>query len=276
MNSYWRFRIRKFQAIREYIDHRINKDKVSYSSANLSTATIKLFYEINGVENIPNWKQIARLKGKPKRVVDDELYTDEQIRLLLEHADLTEKVAVLTLLTTGMRVGGLAELRYKDIKPVIFRGFKFYRFVPYATDLNERYVTFCTPECASIIDIYFKDHTEKEGETLTNDSPFIRHRTNSIYGVKMKGFYTSKGFQKMLERLRYDANIESKTVIESGKHAESGRIRKRTMRAHVFRKIFNIRCVENNVNHTVKESLMGHKAGLGRTFPTLEEVISKN
>ena len=36
------------------------------------------------------------------------------------------------------------------------------------------------------------------------------------------------------------------------------------MRAHVFRKIFNIRCIENNVNHTVKESLMGHKAGLAQ------------
>ncbi|HET9773451.1 MAG TPA: hypothetical protein VFP25_00560 [Nitrososphaeraceae archaeon] len=88
-----------------------------------------------------------------------------------------------------------------------------------------------------MIDIYFKHRTEKEGEKLTDDLPFIRHRTNSIYGVKMKGFYSSKGLQKMLERLRYDANIESKTVIKSGKHAESGRIRKRTMRAHVFRKM---------------------------------------
>ncbi len=253
----------KFQAIREYIDHRINKDKVSYSSVNLSTAAIKLFYEINGVESIPNWKQITRLKGKFRRVVDDELYTDEEIKLLLEHADLTEKVAVLTLLTSGMRVGALAGLRYKDIKPVIFRDFKFYRFVPYGDDLNERYVTFCTPECASMIDIYLKHRKEKENETLTDDSPFIKHKTNSVYGVKMKGFYSSKGLQKMLERLRYDANIESKTAVESGKHTESGRIRKRTMRAHVFRKIFNTRCVESNVNHTVKESLMGHKAGLG-------------
>lgn len=184
--------------------------------------------------------------------------------MLLEHADLTEKVALLTLLTNGTRVGALAELRYKDVKPVIFRGFKFYRFVPYGVDLNERYITFCTPECASMIDIYFKHLTRKEVETLTDDSPFITHRTNSIYGVKKKGFYFSKALQKMLERLRYDTNIDSKTVIKSGKHAESGRVRKHTMRAHVFRKIFNTRCVENNVNHTVKESLMGHKAGLGQ------------
>lgn len=51
----------------------------------------------------------------------------------------------------------------------------------------------------------------------------------------------------MLERLRYDANIYSKTVIKSGKHADSERVRNRTMRAHVFRKIFNTRCVETTL-----------------------------
>jgi len=258
----------KFHAIKEYISHRVWKDKVSYSSIKLSTAAIKLFYGINGVEHIPNWKQITKLKGKPRRVVDDELYTDEQIKLLLEHADLTEKVAVLTLLSSGMRVGSLAGLHYKDTKPVIFRDLKFYEFMPYGDDLNERYITFCNPECASMIDIYFKHRTEKEGEKLTDDSPFIRHRTNSIYGVKMKGFYSSKTLQKMLQRLRYDANIESKTVIKSGKHAESGRVRKRTMRAHVFRKMFNTACnnPDVNMNHSIKEKLMGHKVGQGLDY----------
>jgi integrase len=259
----------KFEAIKEYVSHRIvGKDKVSYSTIKITIAAIKLFYEINGVEHIPNWKQITKLKGKPRRVVDDELYTDEQIKLLLEHADLTEKVAVLTLLSTGMRVGALAGLRYKDVTPVIFKDLKFYKFMPYGDDLNERYVTFCTPECVSMIDIYFKHRTEKEGEKLIEDSPFIRHKTNSIHGIKMKGFYSSKGLQKMLERLRYDANIESKTVVESGRHAESGRIRKRTMRAHVFRKMFNTFCNNNdvNMNHTIKEKLMGHKKGQGLDY----------
>ncbi|HET9773452.1 MAG TPA: hypothetical protein VFP25_00565 [Nitrososphaeraceae archaeon] len=49
---------------------------------------------------------------------------------------MTEKVAVLTLLSSGMRVDALAGLRYKNTKPIIFKDLKFYRFMPYGDDLN--------------------------------------------------------------------------------------------------------------------------------------------
>lgn len=44
---------------------------------------------------------------------------------------------------------------------------------------------------------------------------------------------------------------------------QRGRIRKQMMRCHSFRKIFNTICIKNNVNHYIKETLMGHKKELG-------------
>ncbi|HJS65684.1 MAG TPA: hypothetical protein VJ767_12620 [Nitrososphaeraceae archaeon] len=46
-----------------------------------------------------------------------------------------------------------------------------------------------------MIDIYFKHRTEKEGEKLTDDLPFIRHRTNSLWSEN-EGILLFKGTSK--------------------------------------------------------------------------------
>ncbi len=222
-------------------------------------SAIKFFYDMNR-RDIPNWKELSRIKGKARLQVDKKPYENEEIKSMLSHADLTEKVALLTLLTTGMRVTALAELRIGDTKYI--EEYKLYKFTPYSYDINARYEVFCTPECAQVIKEYQEDR-EKNGETLTPDSPFMTHKTESIRKFKHKGFYTPKTIAKMLERLRYDAHLETKTKIESKSHSESGRVRKQRPRAHVFRTIFDNACIWHDVKQTIKEYFMGHKAGMG-------------
>ena len=49
-----------------------------------------------------------------------------------------------------MRVGALAASRLKDME--YLEEFKLYKFKVYAdAQLSERYITYCTPECAYII-----------------------------------------------------------------------------------------------------------------------------
>jgi integrase len=99
----------KFEAIRDFLIS-LTSDKtrnLSYASVSISYFAIKLFYDVNKVVGL-NWKSLSRYKGKSSRKVEDRLYTKEELKTLLEHADLRERVIVMTLLSTGMRVGGLA------------------------------------------------------------------------------------------------------------------------------------------------------------------------
>ena len=71
----------------------------------------------------------------------------------------------------------------------------------------------------------------------------------------------SASLQQAMTRLQRKSNVVS-IQSETDPYVKS-RIRKPMMRCHSFRKMFNGACIENNVNHYVKEMLMGHKKNLG-------------
>jgi integrase len=247
----------KFEAIRDFLITLVETRKLSYASVNLSYASIKLFYDVNKV--VLNWKHLARYKGKFTKIVDDRLYTKEELKTLLEHADLRERVIVLTLLTTGMRVGGLADITLGNMQ--YLEEYKLYKFTVYATDLNWRYVTFYTPECASLIQKYLA-HREKHGnEQLTKQSPLLVQKINASNFIKI-GPMTSHLLQQTMTRLQYRSTVTEKETADTA--TQRGRIRKEFMRCHALRKKFNSVCIENNINYIVKEKLMGHKKNLGQ------------
>lgn len=252
----------KHEAISDYITFLKNNKKIATASIKLSFSVIKRFYTINRVKL--DWEYLSNFKGKSKgKKIDDRLYTKDEIDQLLLHADLREKVVVYTLLSTGMRVGGLAEIRFKDMS--YDKDFRLYKFKVYADseDSNDRYITFCTPECASIINKYLESR-EKQGDAIKPNSPLIyrklarfdQHTKQVIYSNAFDAPMDSHGLQQILTRLQRKSSVvqREKENIQS-----PGRIRKPMMRCHAFRKQFNTVCIQNNMNHSVKEKLLGHK-----------------
>lgn len=266
------------EAIQDYINYQVRTRKLSTSTITGSNAAIRIFCDTNGIESI-NWRRLSRLKGKHKLVVKDRPYSEEELKRLLEYADIREKVAILTMLSTGIRVGALSTLKVGDIQkiplPLEFGEQQIYKFEVYS-DENENYTTFCTPECAKMIDMYLEDR-KNTGEDITNESPFITYKINPDYKFKEKGFLDTRTIQRILERQRSVANLKPSIVIgaEAFKIKKTGKgkqqlqekspLIRRTgiMRTHAFRKFFNTMCVEKNVNNTVKEALMGHKCRMG-------------
>lgn len=251
-----------FTIVQNYIQYLVKKKGLAPQTVNTFIAAIKLFFESNGVM-LPFWTTISKLKGKREPVVIDRVYSKEEVKALLDHAGLRDKVIILILLSTGMRVGALAELKRKDIE--YLPDYKIYKFIPYNDSRSSRYVTFCTPECAKELDKYLRHREEKEGERITDNSPVITHEITSSHRIKNKGFLSSQSIQQVLDRLRNEANVISSTKLTPAEieKKQFGKIRKDVMRSHGFRKIFNNACIDNDVNHTVKEALMGHKTGMG-------------
>ena len=248
----------KFEAIREYLLYLDTEKKYSPSTINNHYYPIKLFYECNNV--LLNWKQLSRSKPKLRRIVDDRLYTDAEIRKYIDHANVREKAVILTLLSTGVRIGGLASIRLKDMK--YLDDYHLYKFLVYSEDITERYVTFCTPEAAAAINLYLD--FRRNYEELGPDSPLIAESVNPqhIFTPGKDNSLTADSIAHIVRRLQWRANIFKKVKLDKDR-SNKGRIHKPAMTCHSFRKVFNTRCIEYNVNGTVKETLLGHKTGMG-------------
>jgi hypothetical protein len=87
----------------------------------------------------------------------------------------------------------------------------------------------------------------------------------------------SASLQQAMTRLQRKSNVAS-IQSENDPYLKS-RIRKPMMRCHSFRKIFNTICIQNNMNHSVKEKLMGHKKELELDFnyyrPSEEQLLKE-
>lgn len=102
--------------IRDYITFLKVDKKLSSNTINLYVAAIAHFYSMNNV--ILNWKRLSKFKGKKRLVVEDKPYTKEQIRQLLEFADLRVKCIILLMCSAGLRRSAIPNLRIGDLEKI--------------------------------------------------------------------------------------------------------------------------------------------------------------
>ena len=131
---------------------RLKKDNKSTAALNITVSAITHFCVMNDI-NIMT-KKIAKFKGEneSQRTTDDRGYSHEEIQTLVNSAPLRLKVIFLIMASTGIRIGALPILRISNLKKMKDKG--IYQFTIYANSPNQRYITYCTPECASSIDEY--------------------------------------------------------------------------------------------------------------------------
>jgi site-specific recombinase XerD len=84
----------------------LKRQDLSHSSLNMNFCAIKHFYFMNDVR-ISKVK-IGKFLGEPKRKNTDRGYLTPEIRTILDNCDLRQKVIVLTLATTSMRIGAIS------------------------------------------------------------------------------------------------------------------------------------------------------------------------
>ena len=148
--------------------------KLSPATIHSYLAAIKRFYDMNDI--VLNWKKIKAYQGEFYRVVDDEAYTHEQIRLLVDNANMRDKAIILLMASTGMRLGAIPKITLKDLTPNDSYGIYKIRVYKKA---HEQYYTFCTPESRKAVDVYL-DYRKRCGERFTPETPLFRKQFDSL------------------------------------------------------------------------------------------------
>jgi integrase len=249
--------------IRDYIIHLRHERRLSPATVSVYLAAITHFCQMNDVSM--NWKKLKKFKAKHYNVVEDKPYTREQIKQLVDVAQLRDKCCILLMASAGLRRGALEYLRIRDITKI--DKYQLYKINVYRKE-QEQYITFCTPECTKYIDQYL-EWRQRLGEQLKPNSPLFRISFDTI---------TEINTPKVVSKYEITAIIHD-LLGATGIRAEN-EINKRTelMETHGFRKFFNTTCIKASMNPLYSEYLMGHRSGLTKSYfkPTDEELLEGN
>lgn len=251
-----------------YILYLKNEKGLSYSSLEGVCAPLRKFYAMNDVMLI--WDKMHAYLGEHEKTVEDRPYSHEQIKRLLDFSNDRIMVMILLLASSGMRRGALSGLKRKHFRYIEKYG--LYQITTYPK-AKEKYITFCTPECATAINNYF-DYRRRCGETISDESPVIRDAFNrhNLDKVRNPQPVSNNGLKFMLEGVVKNSGLERKHENVNGKVSQRTEI----MAAHGLRKFFdtNLSCARLQRNKL--EALMGHKS-LQRVYdkPDEEELLEE-
>lgn len=252
--------------IMKYLRHqkeRVEKSEISIATLPNYYKPIKLFCDMNDLTL--NWKKITRTLPKGKTRATDRIPTKEEIKKLLEYPDRRIKPAILTMLSSGIRVGAWDYLRWNDVEPiqndneVIAAKLTVYRGEP------EEYITFITPEAFDALTDY-KEFRESHGEKITPKSWLLRDDFNVTTKTKGTAYLPkqlkSSGLKRMIERALWAQGIR--------KQLEKGKKRHEFQADHGFRKFFKT-YGERKMKSLHVEMLMGHSTGLSDNYYRIPE-----
>jgi hypothetical protein len=246
---------------------RVGRGEISETTVANFRKPVKLFLEMNDVKL--NWLKINKTLPAMRRHANDRAPTVEEIRKIISYPDMRVETIVLTMASSGIRVGAWDYLRLRDIKAierdsnVIACRMRIYAGTP------EEYVTFMTAEAYESLQRYLQ-YRELHGEQLTQDSPLLRNMFNTSQPiVNWKGEASNpeplkhSGVKRLIERVlwRYGFRTEKKRRHEFAID-------------HGFRKFFKTRA-EQVMKPINVEWLMGHSTGISDSYyrPTENELL---
>jgi integrase len=160
------------QQIIEFLIEMRQVQKLSYGILNTRLAALKKFYEMNDI--VLNWKKISSYLPENIRVNKDRAYTISEIQSMLTKCDERMRVVILLLVSTGIRLGALTDLKLKHLTKI--DKYNLYQITIYENTGSE-YYCFTTPECAAAIDSYL-EYRKRYNERLGPESPLIREQFN--------------------------------------------------------------------------------------------------
>ncbi len=171
--------------------------------------------------------------------------------------DIRVKIIILLMSSSGMRHGAIPSLKIKDLSKI--EKYNLYQITVYQKSRKYNYKTFCTPECANLIDSYL-NYRKHAGENLKDSSPLLREQFNSGDSFKVNN---PKPIGVSLVRylvnevlIKYSALRQKIPYDYQNKRREQ---KNPTMLTHSFRKFFDTEARKAGTYPDFVELLMCHK-----------------
>lgn len=258
--------------------NRVERKEIVAGTLKNHVKVIKLFCRMNDIEHLVPWNKLKIAMPKVRQFADDRSPTIEEIRKLVEFNDPRIKPLVYLMSSSGIRLGAINYLRWKDILPihdeddstkVIAAKLIVYPGEP------EQYYTFISPE-AYLSLLNWMNFRESHGEMVTGESWVFRNMwetRNTRFSELNKLAYDpikfgSTGVKTLLSRAWHIQGVW--TELKDGKKRHDFKL------AHGFRKFFETQ-TQKVMNHNNVKILMGHSAsmGLSKNYykPTEQDVL---
>ncbi len=220
---------------------------LSTSLIQMRLAGIKHFYSMNDITGL-NWDKIYSFLGESTRKHKNRPYTRSEIQKLLSLCNYPrDRMIILLMVSSGMRVGALPDLKVRHL--TIIEKYRIYRITVYE-GTNDEYLTFCTPECTNSIDSWL-EYRRRAGEKIIPESYLIREQfdINDSLQVARPKRIKENSIQFFLHEKMIQAGIRQKVNILEGQEKHKGSIRHEVRLSHGMRKMFHTVASQAGVHH---------------------------
>jgi integrase len=222
---------------------------------NLSRASIKVylsailhFFQINNDEFTLTIRNFKIYMPPDEAVQEDRPYTRDEIVQILNECggDLRNRLIILLLSSTGMRMGAIHSLKVGHLTEIEFKKSILYKVDVYA-GTRDKYYVFCNFECYDAIQNYLNSR-KRSGEQIHSGSPLIREQFNkdNPFTINAPRFLSEKGIEHLIENILKRSGARNKEVHLS----------------HGFRKFFMTSCEKSGMKSINVKMLMGHNIGV--------------
>lgn len=239
---------------------RVEKREITGATVSNFLKAVRLLLEMNDVSL--NWKKIRRILPRSRRHAGDRIPTLDEIREILNSADVRGKALTLLLLSSGVREGAIEYFQIQDYS-VIERDDKIVagRLIVYRGE-PEMYITFISTETVQALNKYIQFRKE-HGEQVNHTSPLFRDKFDPIKGQYGHGKQdstekvipmTPPAVRQYYNRLLFSIGVRNE------------RKRRHDFSVHSFRKWFKTRCEIAGMKPVNVETLLNHSIGISDSY----------
>jgi integrase len=247
---------------------RVENHEISSGTLKNYVKVLKFFCDMNNIHSI-NWKIIYRGLPPVKQYSDDRVPTLDEIKRLIDFDDRRIKVIVLTMVSSGIRVGAWDFLKWKHVIPIRIENMNnevvAAKLVVYGGQ-KEEYYSFITAEAYNAIQQWM-DFRASFGEKITGDSWILRdiwQKTSIRYSHNIGMATNPKQFKSVAVKTLIGRALQIQGVRKP-LDLKSGEKRHEFKTVHGFRKFFKTTC-EKVMKSINVELLLGHNIGLSNSY----------